>query len=314
MEGWVDMSLYNFNISLDDSVKQVSAPAVPLVVPVDDPRPVVEGKVFRIAVCLSGQPRHWKLAADNIKRFFDFSERHHPETGIEVVTDYFIHTWDVNTWRKPKTDWSVFDDEVHGDIDSIVDTYKPKAWVMDTFVKEEHLRAWDPMFYSHARSLMLKRDYELEQDFQYDLVIKARLDVIYNPAHRFPLQRVWPGVGYTLTPISKFPSEFNYNNFDDVLFYGDSPTMDLIGDIYGTYKTLHTQELVDAQDAGMDIKPDMWYGPGCLLYEHMTNLSIHPDGNRIVEYAVVRSTAVEENLDGIYDYEKIRQKWFDWYI
>ena len=282
--------------------------------PVVDNRPVRDNKQFRIAVCLSGQPRHWRTALDNIKQFFDFSEFGHPETGASVTTDYFIHTWDIDTWRKPKTNWSVFDDVTHGEIDAIVEAYKPKAWVMDTFDKEKFQRAWDPMFYSHARSLMLKRDYEITNDFQYDLVIKARMDVVYNPAHKFPLARVWPAVGYTCTPISKFPQEFNYNNFDDVLFYGDSPTMDLIGDIYSTYKTLHTAELIEQQHAGIDIQTDMWYGPGCLLYEHLTNLGIHPEGARVIEYAVVRSTAVEEKLDGIKDYDKIRKKWFEWYI
>jgi hypothetical protein len=170
------------------------------------------------------------------------------------------------------------------------------------------------MFYSHARSLMLKRDYEMRNNFQYDLVIKARLDVIYDPQHMFPLGHVWPMVCYTSTPIGKFPNEFNYNNFDDVFFYGDSPTMDLVGDIYDRNRQRHTPALCAAADASANLDVTMWYGPGCSLYEHCTDLGIHPEGARVIEYAVVRSTATEENLDGINDYQKIRQKWFDWYI
>lgn len=90
--------------------------------------------------------------------------------------------------------------------------------------------------------------------------------------------------------------------------------MDLIGDLYSTYKNLHSAELTSANEASVDLQPDMYYGPGCLIYEHLTNLGIHPDGGRHIEYAVVRSTAVEENLNGIYDYDKIRRKWFEWYI
>jgi hypothetical protein len=302
------MSLYNFDAVTGElrAVKKTET--------VQDLRPVQKKKLFRIAVCLSGQPRHWRTAVSNIKKFFDFTDTGHPETGIEVQTDYFIHTWDINTWRQPKTNWEVANDVAHGEIDAIVSAFEPRAWHMDTFERTEFPRAWDPMYYSNARCLMLKRDYEISNDFQYDLVVKARMDTIYDPAHRFPLARVWPMVGYTCTPISKFPQEFNYNNFDDVLFYGDSPTMDLMGDIYSTYKTLHTAELFDQQNSSMDLQPDLWYGPGCLMYEHMTNLGIHPEGARVIEYAVVRSTAVAENLDGIYDYDKIRKKWFDWYI
>jgi hypothetical protein len=170
------------------------------------------------------------------------------------------------------------------------------------------------MFYSHARSLMLKRDYELKNDVRYDIVIKARLDVVYPPSMPFPLQRVWPGVCYTCTPIGKFPSEFNYNNFDDVLFYGDSPTMDLIGDIYFKLRQQHTSTYIDSVEATANLDVTLWYGPGCLIYDHCTDLGIHPDGNRVIEYAVVRSTATDKNLDGIYDYDEIRKKWFEWYI
>ena len=301
------MSLYNFDAVPESTTPRPAAPIL-------DGRPYKPNTKFRIAVCLSGQPRHWRTAAPNIKQFFDFTDRVHPETGVPVEVDYFIHTWDINTWRKPKTNWSVFDDVAHGEIDAIVSAYEPRSYCMDSFDKSQFQRAWDPMFYSHARSLMLKRDYEITNDFQYDLVIKARLDVVYDPQHKFPLQRVWPLVGYTCTPISKFPTEFNYNSFDDVMFYGDSATMDLMADLYSTYRTLHTAELIEIQNSSMDLQPDMWYGPGCLLYEHLTNLGIHPEGNRVVEYAVVRSTAVAEKLDGIKDYEKIRKKWFEWYI
>jgi hypothetical protein len=293
------------NLTLKDKVK---------------PAPVVKKesskkeKKFRVAVCLSGQPRHWRIAAENIKLFFASPDRVHPENGLPVEVDFFIHTWDTNTWRKPKTNHDIFELVKHNDKEDIIAAFNPVGFEQEEFVQEKYPRAWDPMFYSFAKSLLLKREHELANQFEYDLVIKARLDVIYSPAHRFPLIRVWPGVCYSCTFIGKFPSEFNYNNFDDVLFYGDSPTMDLIGDIYATNRLLHSNERVGLVESTLNLDPTMWYGPGCLLYNHMTKLSIHPDGSRGFEYAVVRSTSVDENLDGIKDYEKIRKKWFEWYI
>jgi hypothetical protein len=204
--------------------------------------------------------------------------------------------------------------EKHNDRDDIIAAFNPVGFEQEEFVPTTHPRAWDPMFHSFAKSLMLKREHELANQFEYDIVVKARLDVIYSPANWFPIARIWPGRCYTCTLAGKFPSEFNYNNFDDVLFYGDSPTMDLVGDISATYKILHSEALVAADEATLDLNPTMWYGPGCLLYEHMTNLSIHPDDSRGFEYAVVRSTAVDDELDGIKDYEQIRKKWFDWYV
>lgn len=273
----------------------------------------VTARKYRIAVCFSGQARYWRESAANIKRFFEY-EHPHPENGLGVETDYFIHTWDTNSWRLPKTDHSVYEDVKHNDRDDIIQAYKPKAFIQEEYIKDKFKRAWDPMFYSFAQSLLLKRNYELENDFQYDLVIKARLDVIYNPAHRFPLQRVWPGVCYSATPISKFAGEFNSNNFDDVLFYGDSATMDLMSDLYMSHKITYPMEYQYKNQEGLNLDKTLWLGPGCLLYKYMTGLSIHPDCMNPFEYAVMRSTAVEANLDSIYNYQEIRRKWFEWYI
>lgn len=269
-------------------------------------------KKFRIAVCYSGQARHWRTALTNNLKFFGWEKHPVFETAVEV--DYFIHTWDTNTWRFPKQGHEHFVLEKHADADDIQAAYNPKGFVCEEFHQEKYTRAWDPMFYSHSRSLMMKRDYEMKNNFQYDLVIKARLDIVYDPVHMFPLAHVWPLTCYTCTPINKFPSEFNYNNFDDVLFYGDSPTMDLVGDIYDRNRQRHTPLLVERADSGPNLDVTMWYGPGCSLYDHCTDLGIHPEGARVIEYAVVRSTAVEENLDGINDYQEIRKKWFEWYI
>jgi hypothetical protein len=294
-----------FNLEFDPTTGELSHSVV-------EKKPVKKEKLFRIAVCYSGQARHWRTAVENNKRFFEWES--HPETGVKVQVDYFIHTWDKNTWRYPKKGHEHFHLEEHTDADDIQSAYNPVAFVCQEFHEEKFYRAWDPMFYSNARSLMLKREHELANDFQYDIVIKARLDVVYPPAYKFPLQRVWPGTCYTCTPISKFPSEFNYNNFDDVLFYGDSPTMDLVGDIYSVNKLRHTPAYIEKVEATKNLDVALWYGPGCLLYDHCTDVGIHPDGNRVIEYAVVRSTAVEAKLDGIYDYDEIRKKWFEWYI
>lgn len=295
------MSLYN---SINpDPVRAVNVQAAP---------EISKDKKFRVAVCYSGQARHWRTAVSNNLQFFDWKT--HPVLDIPVEVDYFIHTWDTNTWRYPKQGHDSFYLEKHNDTEDLQAAYSPKGFICEEFTQDKFTRAWDPMFYSHARSLMMKRDYELKNLFQYDLVIKARLDVVYDTMHKFPLFHIWPMVCYTCTPISKFPQEFNYNNFDDVLFYGDSPTMDLVGDIYDRNRQRHTPYLVDKTNAGKNLDVTMWYGPGCSLYDHCTDLGIHPEGVRVIEYAVVRSTAVAEKLDGLNDYQKIRQKWFDWYI
>ena len=268
---------------------------------------------YRVAVCFSGQPRHWRTAVKNIKHFFDLEGIRHPNTNQMVKVDFFIHTWNINTWRKPKTHHHVYEEVEHTAGPELVAAFNPVTYEIEKFDKQRFPRAWDPMFYSFAKSLMLKREHELANHFEYDMVVKARLDTVYPPT-KFPLSKLWPGNCYTVTPISKFPSEFNYNNFDDVLFYSDSKTMDLVGDIYYTYKIVHNDDAIAKNQSSLNTDPTMWYGPGCMLYEHLTNLSIHPDGSRGFEYAVVRQTAVDAGLDGLNDYYEIRKKYFEWYV
>lgn len=280
---------------------------------------------FRIAVCLSGQPRYWNIAAENIKNYFNFDIN--PHTGLEAETDYFIHTWDTNTWRKPKEHHHIFENVKHNDKDKIIEAFNPIRFEQEEFIAENFHRAWDPMFYSHVKSLMLKRNYELDFDFEYDLVIKARLDVVYDPDTKFPIQPLYPSLTCYSSNISKFPSEFNSNNFDDVIFWGNSPTMDLVGDQYhsfildnGKIPTAYGITPVLSGPPGStatfypeDLNVTTFLGPGTLLYDHMKKLEVRMEKIGIA-YAVVRSTAVDANLDPMKDYAEVRRKWFEWYV
>lgn len=286
------MSLYNFKHEADDDEN-------------------IFVKDFKIAVCLSGQPRHWKQAVKNIKHFFE-KEMKHFDLGTKMRVDYFIHTWDTNTWRKPKTGHEVFENVKHTDAADIHAAYKPKKMICEEYVPELFHHVWDPLFYSFARSVQLKREYELDNDIQYDIVIKARLDTVYDPKIGMNYGRCYPGVCYTCSPVTKFPSEFNYNNFDDVLFWGTSSTMDLVSQLYHSNLVELSKEYRQQQDAITNIDPAIFYGPGCTLYSYLNSIGFHPEGSRIIEYAVVRSTSAE--LDSIKEYDEIRKKWFEWYI
>lgn len=273
--------------------------------------------LFRVAICLSGQARHWRVSAKNIKNFFETHKRH---TTLEMPIhyDYFFHTWDTNTWRYPKTQHTVFREEKHNDEVDLVKEFNPVDYEVEKWVPENFLRAWDPMFYSFSKSLLMKRNYEIKHNFEYDVVIKARFDIIYNPQYSFDIHMIKPGFNglmpgfcYNIKPIGKFQNEFNYNCFDDVMFFGDSRTMDLVSDLYDTYKITHIKE----NHNSLDVLPSFYYGPGTLLYEHMINMGIHPQLAFYTEYVVVRSTALENGLlDSIDDYEKIKEKYIEWYL
>ena len=204
-------------------------------------------KIFNIAVCLSGQPRTWKTASDNILNYFN--TKICIERNVRVRVDYFIHTWDTNSYRdKTEPRWQNKDYKITNvsEEDDIKLTFLPAGMEYEQYDSDKHLHAWSGLFHSFLRSVNLKRKYELENDITYDMVIKSRLDINFpqEGINRYgaPISKFYPHVlrpltAYASSPTpTRFPIEFNQSCFDDVFYYSDSPTMDLISNIYFWYK------------------------------------------------------------------------------
>ena len=185
--------------------------------------------------------------------------------------------------------------------------YDPKQW--------QYWALWDPLFYSFEYSILLKKQYELENNFVYDIVIKARPDTVYNPANRFPFHHViLDGSCYAASDISRFPSEFNMQCFDDVMFFGSSKTMDVMSGLY-KYYALKNRDSRNLEKTTMqiDINTELRLAPGTLLYQYAVKHNIHPDAYKI-DYAIIRSTMRDKGLDSVEDYDKIKKLCNEWYI
>jgi hypothetical protein len=143
---------------------------------------------MKIAICFSGQIRTGIYAAPNIKRYLG---------KLYDQCDIFIHTWNFNKEKNsqiiPLTNEEILE---------IKNIWNPKVFYIEDykttiqkFKKEYGIVTFDftdslyysngvsptfmPLFYSWYRSITFKRDYELLNNFKYDLVIKMRPDVIY---------------------------------------------------------------------------------------------------------------------------------------
>jgi hypothetical protein len=271
-------------------------------------------KPYRIALCFSGQARTWEGAVNNIKRFF--ARDNNPETGAPMQYDIFIHTWDTNSYR-PSTKTHIYTDEpVPADTaDKLKAAYNPVDFCMDNWQEfldlTKSTRSFDGMFYSFMKSIHMKRKYELANDFEYDMVIKLRLDTIYNPHQSFIAHTMSPLMLYSCTPIARFPFEFHYNNFDDVFYYGDSKTMDLAANIYNIHKQKREQYLDSASLTTRD--PEFYYGPGTLLYKNLIEMAIHPTCFNSFPWYVVRQNVANSGLDFVNDWEYVMKMCMDWY-
>lgn len=282
---------------------------------------------YNVAICLSGQIRTGRQAAKNILKFFT------PPQGCAmydrpVRVDYFMHTWNKNTWRFHKKHHHEF--EIlpidNNDIDFLTDAYKFKEFKVGDFEKyPDSKNPWDPLFYSFDQSMILKRDYELEHGFEYDLVIKIRPDIVYDISGQqtFPFHNlVEPGILYT-TNTTLFPSEFLRPNLDDVIFFANSPTMDIISTLWRSTTVARNELGVRDPNHPECTDPDIlnYLGPGTLIHRHITNTGLSyqktppsPHGNRYIDYTVLRKTATELELDVVDDIKEIFKIGRDWYI
>jgi hypothetical protein len=281
-------------------------------------------KVFNIAVCLSGQPRTWKTASDNILNYFN--PKIYDETGVRVHVDYFIHTWDTNSYRdKTQPRWKAQDYKIENisEEDDIMLTFIPAAMEYHKYVPNEHIHAWSGLFYSFMRSVNLKRKYEIENNIVYDMVVKSRLDLNFPqegvnrygaPISKFYSHVLRPLTAYASSPTpTRFPTEFNQSCFDDVFFYSDSPTMDLLSNIYFWYIDIMDKGLAQKQRKEFVDNPEYYYGPGTLLYKYLTNWNIHPYADHATPYYVVRKVAHDMGLHSINDWKQIQELHWDWY-
>ena len=221
---------------------------------------------MRVAVCLSGQLRQWEIAKENQKWFWSTS-------GHEV--DYFIHTWSYSGDRAGVTheyEWRDISKEEYKDI---CDYYEVKDGIYDTtpqewFYDNDH---WSALFYSLSQSVMLKRKYEIENNFEYDVVIKSRPDIVFNPSKRKTCHLEHDCFDNMLwtTHGGEMGHEFGMFNIDDCVFYSNSYTMDGIVNMY-----FYRQKLIESRPENKEILCTQQLGPGVQMHEYCREYGIVP--------------------------------------
>ena len=260
---------------------------------------------MKIAVCLSGQLRQWEMAKENQKWFWETS-------GVEI--DYFIHTWDYSGDREGVSQPYITRDVSRKEFDKLVDWYKPKGCMFDDrkqdfFYANDH---WSSLFYSMAQSMMLKRQYEIDNDFEYDLVVKTRPDVVFDPRYHFSWEPLEDNILFA-TQGGLMESEFHMFNTNDMVFYGKSYTMDLVIPMY-----FYRQKMLDQRNLFKDKLFTGSMGPGVLMQEYfrdygITTQSIQPNRSTFIETLVKLGCPQDLNLMDHNEFHKMEKYFRDWY-
>ena len=185
---------------------------------------------MKIAICFSGQIRRAVDSSVNILNFID-----------DCDVDYFIHTWDVDDGKRFFGDERCDEEYTHirkvglDDYIKVNNIYKPKKTKVDIYEDYRNKSveggvSSSPMWYSWYESINLKREYEKENNFQYDVVLKMRLDCIYDPSiklkniideHIFSIKRDV----FLVDTITKF-DDYSNRMLHDVIFMSKSDIMD----------------------------------------------------------------------------------------
>ena len=142
---------------------------------------------MKIALCISGQPRYIDIGYQQIYK----------NLLSKYSMDIFIHTWWCDDLIGKRFDFSPHaSDRIGiwepGTIEKIKNIYNPKKIIIETpktfnidVFKNANFSQASPnncisMWYSIFNSNKLKSDYEFENNFKYDLVIRCRFDILFD--------------------------------------------------------------------------------------------------------------------------------------
>jgi len=231
-------------------------------------------KPLKVALCFSGQLRTWKQTIEDNRFFFQLN------SNPDITIDCFAHTWDYNTWidtkyenvlNGPKYINSYTEPVNKFELEEFKETYNLKSFVVDSVIKT-YFNEWEHPLYSFMRSMEIKRQYELDNNFDYDLVIKTRADSIW-PGQKFNYKKPSPlSITAGLRGV-KMPIEFFLNDLNDVLFWGDSFSMDLLGNAY-RWNFKNTTDKIKNQAYLISQVANRKLGPGTIFHKYASELGL----------------------------------------
>lgn len=229
---------------------------------------------MKIALCITGQPRQWKKCYSSW-----FSVFNKPDQNNDV--DVFFHFWDSNT-SNGSSETLVTKEEQ----DEIVSTLKPKKFLFETNTPiklntidniQRPIPSWCiPQFVSLQKVANLKRQYEIDQNIQYDMVVKLRGDLILNSdfgeSHNpYLLSINWmstikPSTIYSIHSIQDSAGV----RLSDIFFIADSLTFDHIALFQKSFKYLDLSHIFSAGES--DPPPERFF----YWFLHSVGINNHP--------------------------------------
>ena len=206
----------------------------------------------------------------------DSNTQYSPYVDEIFEVDYFIHTWDFNTVPhfKWEVDWSEPDltkralmlepfENAYSKVEKVeilevLSTLKPirsivEDWnisktresIMNSIATSQthhknltkgHISWAASQLYSIMKCAHLKREYEIQNKFEYDLCIRSRFDLNFDENNRMIFARDFekPKRKTIYSVHSATINRYPFDIIGDIFYCADSQTFDLLSSIYDT--------------------------------------------------------------------------------
>jgi len=216
---------------------------------------------MRIAICFSGQVRTWDKCIDSWEALID-----RLKVQLNADVDVFCHAWDFNTDSNgvilPPTSETFA--QAHGillpegELDLLFSKLQPKAFLVENertslsklkeilYLGFRHneihgnpgVNTEASQFYSVMRAAHIKKKYEIDNNFRYDMCIRTRYDLFFNERQidiftdkeldcQLPVYNTLYSC-HTAADKVQYP----YFRLGDIFWFADSVTFDMICDFY----------------------------------------------------------------------------------
>lgn len=209
---------------------------------------------LKVALCFSGQPRAWQVALPSIKQFI---------AEFDETPDIFCHLWNFNSTSNHvvgATKGEVEQDEIvrQTEVNDLIQHYQPKKLIIEDRNKSDAIKRralnkmndlvgldkvlnmggcpfWlAPQYYSMKRASELKSEYEVENKFFYDVVIRMRYDLFL---HDWTINDFFKlNNNISIDPFDFYGThirainEFPFSIIGDVFFWADSHTYSTVAE------------------------------------------------------------------------------------
>lgn len=243
-------------------------------------------KPYNIAVCFSGESRTWRNTVAAIKYYFSsdihtftffghtWDDSFYNKENRQVSAESFTLKKFLSGERRLKNQWQCYHDPIrlknemtdelgitnllvenknvitdvygHGK-NLIYPTFSPR-FPKENAVNYTKPATWAHMSYSMMRANELKSTYELENDIQFDIVVRARFDTCFEPNIKFEhiLQKMGPVLPTALyCETHYFPNEFFLPHVNEVTYYGTSRVMNIVDGFFRYFVTGKFWEMLD---------------------------------------------------------------------